>query len=58
LRVLLPPHPQQTVRLLHLKEVPLPLCDLAILHPEEASSPKAINIKQYLITNNLLVDNR
>ena len=58
LRVQLPAYPHQRERLLHLTEVPLPLCDLAMLHCEEASSPKAINIKQYLITNHFLVDNR
>ena len=35
LRVQLPPHSQQTVRLLHLTEVPLPLCGPAMLHCEE-----------------------
>ena len=58
LKVQLPPHPQQTVRLLHLTEVPLPLCGPAILPCEEVSSPKTINIKQYLNTNNFLVNNR
>ena len=58
LRVQLPPHSQQTVRLLHLTEAPLPLCGPAMLHCEEMSSPKTINIKQYLNTNNFLVNNR
>ena len=40
LRVQLPPHSQQTVRLLHLTEVPLPLCGPALLHREVVSSPK------------------
>ena len=58
LRVQLPAHPHQRVRLLHLTEAPLPLCDPAMLPCEEMSSPKTINIKQYLNTNNFLVNNR
>jgi hypothetical protein len=45
------------VRLLHLTEVPLPLCGPAMLHREEVPSPKTINIKQYLSTRHFLVDN-
>jgi hypothetical protein len=39
------------VRLLHLSEVPLPLCGPAMLHSEEVSSPKTIKITQYLSEN-------
>jgi hypothetical protein len=42
-------------RLLHLTEVPLPLCGPAMLHHEEVSSPKTINIRQYLSTRHFLV---
>jgi hypothetical protein len=45
------------VRLLHLTEVPLPLCGPAMLHREEVYIPKTINIKQYLSTRHFLVDN-
>jgi hypothetical protein len=48
---------QQTVRLLHLTEVALPLCGHSMLLCEEVCSPKTINIKQYLSTKNFLVDN-
>jgi hypothetical protein len=58
LRVQLPAYPHQRVRLLHLTEAPLPLCGPAMLPCEEMSSPKTINIKQYLNTNNFLVNNR
>jgi hypothetical protein len=46
------------VRLLHLAEVSLHLCGPAMLHSEEVSLPKTINIKQYLSTNHFLVNNR
>jgi hypothetical protein len=46
------------MRLLHLTEVPLPLCGPGMLHCEEVSSPKTIDIKQYLSTSNLSVNNR
>jgi hypothetical protein len=39
-------------------EVPLPLCGPPMLHIEEVSLPKTINIKQYLSTNHFLVNNR
>ena len=58
LRVQLPAYSHQRVRLLHLTEVPLPLCGPAMLPFEEMSCPKTINIKQYLNTNNFLVNNR
>ena len=58
LRVQLPDYPHQRVGLLHLTEAPLPLCGPAMLPCEEISSPKTINIKQYLNTNNFLVNNR
>ena len=45
LRVQLPAYPHQRVRLLHLTEVPLPLCGPSMLHREEVSSPKTIKIK-------------
>ena len=46
------------MRLLFLTEVPLPLCDPALLHCEEVSSPKAIKIKQYFSTRHFSVNNR
>ena len=46
------------MRLLFLTEVPLPLYDPALLHCEEVSSPKAINIKQYFSTTHFSVNNR
>jgi hypothetical protein len=38
----------QKVRLLHLAEVSLHLCSPAMLHGEEVSLPKTINIKQFM----------
>jgi hypothetical protein len=48
----------QRRRLLPLTEVLLPLFCPAVLHGEEVSRPKTINIKQYLNTNNFSVNNR
>jgi hypothetical protein len=58
MRVLLPHCTLQRGRLLPLTEGLLPLFCLALLPIEEVSSPKTINIKQYLNTNNFSVNNR
>jgi hypothetical protein len=58
LSVLLPHGSLQRGRLLLLTEGLLPLFCPAVLHSEEVSRPKTINIKQYLNTNNFTVNNR
>ena len=58
LRVLLPHWTLQRGRLLPLTDGLLPLFCPRMLPSEEVSSPKTINIKQYLNTNNFSVNNR
>jgi hypothetical protein len=58
LRVLLPHWTLQRGRLLPLTDGLLPLCCPRLLPSEEVSSPKTINIKQYLNTSNFTVNNR
>ena len=45
------------MRFLHITEDQIPRRGCAMLHREEVSSPKTINIKQYLSTRHFLVDN-
>jgi hypothetical protein len=58
LRVLLPHCTLQRGRLLPLTDGLLLLCCPRLLPSEEVSSPKTINIKQYLNTSNFTVNNR
>jgi hypothetical protein len=47
----------ENINFIKITKVPLPLCGPGMLHYEEVSSPKTINIKQYLSTRHFLVDN-
>jgi hypothetical protein len=46
----------QTVSLLHVTEDTIARSSSAMLHREEVSSPKTINIKQYLSTRHMFID--